>query len=277
MTIFVSEKMTPITIAFIMLLSHLAGAQEDSMHDMGDHAIPGALLKASVEISQPLKPGQPSTLILKLTKANGTPVTMAQLQEMHTKKIHLLIADETLTDYRHVHPMADSIPGSYIASFIPKKADNYKIWVDVAPVGGSEQYIPILLQGEKPCAQVCIDKTLSNEGVAGNLRAKLSFEDPLKTGAADMGIVKITDAAGKPVTDLEPVMGAFAHIVAFYEDFATIAHVHPMGKEPIAETDRGGPDLSFHIEPVKAGFIRLYVQVRRAGKDVFIPLGVNVE
>lgn len=92
-----------------------------------------------------------------------------------------------------------------------------------------------------------------------------------------MGMVRVGDAEGKPITNLEPVMGAFAHIVGFYDDFATVAHIHPMGKEPASETDRGGPDLSFHLEPVRSGFVKLYVQVRRAGKDIFIPLGIMVE
>ena len=72
-------------------------------------------------------------------------------------------------------------------------------------------------------------------------------------------------------------MGAFAHIVAFYDDFATVAHVHPMGEEPKSEDQRGGPELSFHLEPEKAGFLKIYVQVKRGGKDIFIPMGVSIQ
>ena len=39
---------------------------------------------------------------------------------------------------------------------------------------------------------------------------------------------------------------------------------------------RGGPDIDFHIEPSHAGFLRLFAQVRVAGRDLFFPFGVTV-
>ena len=149
--------------------------------------------------------------------------------------------------------------------------------MDVTPVGAAQQYIPVELKGEKPCGAPCVEKTVASEGESGGLKANLTFEKPLTAGAADMGKITITDKDGKPITDLEPVMGAFAHVVAFYEDFATVAHVHPMGEEPKSETERGGPDLMFHLEPEKTGFLKIYVQVQRGGKSIFIPLGSEIK
>ena len=82
---------------------------------------------------------------------------------------------------------------------------------------------------------------------------------------------------GKPFTQLEPVMGAYAHIVGFSEDRKTVVHIHPMGEEPMNASDRGGPELSFHIEPGKSGFNKLFAQVRVDGKDVFAPFGIIVQ
>ncbi len=223
-----------------------------------------------------LKSGQENTLTLKLTDASG-PVPLDKLQEVHTRKVHWLIVDETLGDYHHVHPTAGQEPGTYVASFTPEKAGTYKVWVDVTPVGAAQQYILVELKGEKPCGAPCVKKTVASEGESGGLKANLTFEKPLTAGAADMGKVTITDKDGKPVTDLEPVMGAFAHVVAFYEDFSTVAHVHPMGEEPKSETERGGPDLMFHLEPKKEGFLKIFVQVQRGGKSIFIPLGSEIK
>ena len=39
--------------------------------------------------------------------------------------------------------------------------------------------------------------------------------------------------------------------------------------------ERGGPKLEFHIEPEKAGFVKLFTQVRIGGEDIFAPLGIN--
>ena len=82
---------------------------------------------------------------------------------------------------------------------------------------------------------------------------------------------------GQPVNFLEPVMGAFAHMVGFYEDYETIAHIHPMGAEPTKDTERGGPTLRFHIEPEQAGYLKLFAQVQIDGKQVFAPFSILVK
>jgi hypothetical protein len=93
----------------------------------------------------------------------------------------------------------------------------------------------------------------------------LALDGEPKAGAPVMGNVVITKD-GQPFTGLEPVMGAFAHVVGFTEDYNSVLHVHPMGKEPSNDAERGGPKLEFHIEPEKAGFVKLFAQVRIGGK-----------
>ncbi len=245
-------------------------------HGANDHGGASSLHAAAVGFDT-LKSGQENTLTLKLTDAEGQPVPLDALQEVHTKKVHWLVVDETLSDYHHLHPVAGSEAGTYVAAFTPEKSGTYKVWTDVTPVDGSQQFLPVELKGTTPCTEPCVTKTLSDKGETAGLTATLTFDKPLVVGSAAMGKVTITDKDGKPVADLEPVMGAFAHVVAFYDDFATVAHVHPMGAEPTADTQRGGPDLMFHLEPAKAGFLKIYVQINRAGQNVFIPLGVNVK
>jgi hypothetical protein len=119
-------------------------------------------------------------------------------------------------------------------------------------------------------------KTLGTESTVGGYTFRLTLQDPLVVGQPAMASVDVTDASGKPVTSLQPVMGAFAHVVGFSEDFHTIAHIHPMGPEPKTEAQRGGPTLSFHLEPKKAGFLKLFVQTRIGDQDLFAPFGLTV-
>lgn len=233
--------------------------------------------KTSVEAPKPLKVGQENKITVKIQYAgDGMPVTEKDLDIVHTRKVHLLVVDESLTDYHHLHPVAGSKPGTYTASFVPAKADNYKVWIEIT-VAGAHQFLSVNLKGEKPCSSSCIDRKVSDTGASDGLKAVVSFDGALQAETEAMGLVKITDMDGKPITDLEPVMGAFAHIVGFYDDFKSIVHVHPMGKEPTAQEQRGGPDLAFHIEPEKAGYLKLYVQVRRNEQDIFIPFGLTVQ
>jgi hypothetical protein len=89
--------------------------------------------------------------------------------------------------------------------------------------------------------------------------------------------VKVTGPDGQEFSKLEPVMGAFAHMVAFPADLGSVTHVHPMGPEPKTAADRGGPDLTFHVEPDKPGFQKFFLQTQIGGKDKFAAFGLNVE
>jgi len=122
-----------------------------------------------------------------------------------------------------------------------------------------------------------IDRQNVMNNISGNYKFKLSFDNELRAGHMAMGEIMVTDLNDNPVQDLEPIMGAFAHIVGFFEDMKTIVHIHPMGKEPTAEIDRGGPVLQFHIEAKHRGFIRLFAQFKINGEEIIVPFGVTVK
>ncbi len=71
-------------------------------------------------------------------------------------------------------------------------------------------------------------------------------------------------------------MGTLAHLMGFYADYSSILHIHPMGKEPSKDSERGGSQLMFHIEPQKAGFVKLFAQFRINGKDIYVPFGILI-
>ena len=221
-----------------------------------------------------IEKGKEITVIAKLTDAEtGKPLSYASLKTVHTEKFHLLVVDPSLSDYHHIHPQPTQKPGIYQFSFTPHLANGYRAWADITPKKGEHHYVLAHL-GTPEYAS--IDKTISHKATAGGNHYALSFDQAPAVGQASMGEITITDAAGAPVTSLEPVMGAFAHIVGFYDDAKSVVHIHPMGDEPTKATDRGGPTLSFHLEPAKAGFIKLFAQVKINGKEQFVPFGVQV-
>jgi hypothetical protein len=81
---------------------------------------------------------------------------------------------------------------------------------------------------------------------------------------------------GTPCTDLEPFMQAFAHLVGFNDDYATVLHSHPRGAPIVDPGRRGGPDLEFVIDALRPGFYRLFAQVQVAGEIKTVPFGVKV-
>jgi hypothetical protein len=223
-----------------------------------------------------LEQGKPSYVGFRLTKDNGDALFPSDLREVHTQKIHLLIVDPSLEDYQHEHPEPYLSPGMYGFAFTPQTSHDYRVWVDITPVGGSQQFAMLDLQGTENCTTPCIEKKMNNEVVVDGYRFALKLP-PLRVGEAAMGTVTVADKDGKPVTALEPVLGAFAHIVGFYDDNVTVAHMHPMGAEPKDANDRGGPVLTFHAEPSRAGYLKLFAQVKIDGKTIFAPFGVEVQ
>ena len=233
----------------------------------------GSIL-ANIEVNKPTATGVPCQAQLRLTHAaTGLPVTDDQLQLTHTKKIHLLVVDQSLKDYQHVHPMPTDEPGVYAFSFTPKTANKYSVWSDCTLARDERNH---RLKSDIPAQHarnIPARINTNSMAVAGDLKFQWSAMDVLTKGEASVVNVTVTDKAGNLVTDLEPVMGAYAHLVGFGADGKTIMHCHPLGAEPVSPDDRAGPQLRFHVEPEAAGATQFYLQVRRNGQDLFAPFG----
>jgi hypothetical protein len=90
----------------------------------------------------------------------------------------------------------------------------------------------------------------------------ITVKGDLTAGMEHPLTVRITKG-GKPVSDLRPYLGTYAHLTAFHQGDASFAHLHPT---TMVDGDRGGPDLSFHAELSTAGNWRLFLQFRTGGK-----------
>jgi hypothetical protein len=250
-------------------------------HKTGDYSFiketSDAMVKLSIQKIKNIGNKKLAQIKLASTK-NGYPITLNDLKEVHTQKIHLLIIDDSLQDYTHVHPTATSTPGIYQFEWQPKKQANYRIFADLLPLDTNIQEYAVADLTRVNSVKPKVDRTVSFQSIVDGFIFKLSFDnEKLLANKASMGSISITDQKGVPVKDLEPIMGAFAHIVGFSEDLGSVIHIHPMGKEPSKKTDRGGPELEFHIEPASTGFIKLFVQVKIKGKELYAPFGIMVQ
>lgn len=218
----------------------------------------------------PLKIGEKAEVLLHLNKKDGSPLLLDDLKEAHTQKIHLLTIDSSLIDYHHQHPIPTKKPGEYQFNFTPQKPGAYRIWVDIVPTAtDKEEYLVADLPAETK-GEPITDREPSTSTQLEDLTFTLSFDKtPLKVGEAALAKLKITKGKNAVFTQLEPIMGAYAHIVGFSEDHQTIAHIHPIGPEPTKESDRGIGEIIFHLVPKKPGLLRLFAQIRVKGEDKF--------
>jgi len=255
--------------------SHDHGAQS---HDRGARDASGSatMINASITPAGGLKVGEPATFALSLVAKDGKPVALADLQVAHTEKVHLLVVDPSLTDYHHEHPKPGPAPGTYTFALTPQKAGEYKVFADLLPVATNRQEYAVtsFAVAGTPAP---VEKVKNKKTTVAGYTFELKFEEePPAAGHPHKARMTVTGPDGKPVTKLEPVMGAFAHLVGFSEDRTEIAHIHPLGQEPGTAAERGGPTLEFQTDFATGGYQKLFAQVQIDGRPLFAPFGVDV-
>ena len=75
---------------------------------------------------------------------------------------------------------------------------------------------------------------------------------------------------GRPVTDLQPYLGAFGHLVALRSGDLAYLHVHPIGEAGDGVTEPG-PEISFMATAPTAGRYLLYLDLQLDGVVRSIP------
>ncbi len=234
-------------------------------------------IKSRVESDAPLRVGVELKAHLILTSLeNGEPITLDQLREVHTRKIHLLINDGSLIDYHHVHPTPTGLPGRYDFTFTPARPGPYRVWADLQPIATDiQEYALALIRADTHAEPLAKEPDRLTTTLNG-LHYSLSFDRPLKSGEPAEATLHITQDDGSGFTQLEPVMGTFAHIVGFRDDRTTALHIHPEIAGPLKGGERGGPDLHFRFYAAKPGFYRLFAQIQRQGEQEFPSFSINV-
>jgi rubrerythrin len=230
------------------------------------------IIRAEIVANTPLKVGKRADLRIRLFFIdNDQPVSLSDLEETHTRKIHLLISDVTETDYHHEHPEPAG-DGEYTFSFTPQRPDTYRVWADLLPVQTHVQQYSV---ADIPSSTPRQGKMIENEPESRHAeidgyKFDLSFEKEViherDTIAAKL---RVTQSDGQPCNKLGVVMGAFGHFVGFSDDLATVLHLHPIGPLITDPAARGGPELPFYFRSNKTGLFRLFAQVKIEGKDFF--------
>lgn len=252
-------------------LGNLAGPSEtpasrDSGMEHGDthaapavaHEPPGGLQVSQdgyrlVPVSSTLSTERPASFAFQVLGPDGHPVT--RYTPTHEKDLHLIVVRRDLSGFQHIHPtlaangtwsipLRAAAPGQYrvFADFRPADRDEgLTLGVDV-PAPGDYRPVPL----PAPARTTTVDGytvTLAGDLVPG-ASAKLTLR---------------VSKAGTPVTDLQPYLGAYGHLVALREGDLAYLHVHP------GDDGAAGPEITFHAEVPTAGTYRLYLDFRHGG------------
>jgi hypothetical protein len=222
----------------------------------------------------PATPGREARLTLALATSTGKPVGPADLLVQHTRKLHLLVIDPTLRDYQHIHPEPGAKDGEWTFTLTPRLAGTYRVFADFVPVPtGRSLYAGANL----PVAgEVAVNMNiLSWEAEVEGYHFKLTPSAPVRAGKAAELAFTLARPDGGPVP-LEPVMDAYAHLVAFDLGNSGFAHLHPKETSLTPPPDTTRPTLTFQITIPDPGVYVIWAQVKLAGREVFAPFWFEV-
>ena len=228
--------------------------------------------------------GSPVQATIGLKTASGKPVAPEDLLITHTRPLHLLIVDATLADYQHVHPQPTKTVGEWSFEFTPHRTGVYRVFGDFTPAA----------TGRGLYAHVDVAVTAGNEAAeAPRAIAGRNAVDGLRYSAGGIDFTLTTaqpPRAGQPIdlrfmlsrrdgaeVPLEPVMGAFAHLVAFDEARSGFAHLHPAEADLGRRPDPRAPVLNFKLTIPAAGRYVIWAQLNIAGTETFVPFALSVE
>ncbi len=238
----------------------------------------------AIATEAPAVAGGAVKVTITLKTGSGKAVAPEDLLVTHTRRLHVLLVDPTLTDYQHVHPDPSREKGEWTFTFTPRAAGTYRVFGDFTPAAtGRGLYSSVDLAVAGPGAPVSPRiEAATAIGNGGSRVERAGFAHQLTLGQAPA-------RAGQPIdlrfsilrpdggaVPLEPVMGAYAHLVAFDEARTGFAHLHPVEVDLLQAPNLTHPVLNFKLTIPRAGRYVVWAQINLAGQETFVPFELNV-
>lgn len=235
--------------------------------------IPGGLMVSQAGYTLRLagaraEPGRDVPVGFTIEGPDGHPVTAYDVE--HGKRLHLIAVRRDFDGFQHVHPHLDRT-GTW-STDLDLTPGEWRLYADFNPTGGvgltlgSDLAVPGDYRPERAPGVV---RTARVDGytvtVAGDL-----------TPGVDSRLTLSVTRDGRPVTDLQPYLGAYGHLVVLREGDAAYLHVHPEGTPGDGVTEPG-PEISFEAAVPSGGDYRLFLDFRHGGAVHTAELALTTE
>lgn len=268
-------------------LSHMDFRPDGSSVEFCDPAnpqfIPVVAVRSPVEMTlvsvEQATAGRAVSVVATLKTATGKLIGPEDLLEVHTQKLHLLVIDPTLGDYQHLHPQPGKTTGEWEFAFTPRHAGTYRIFADFTPAAtarglyaSADLAVAATQGGQSGALSTAYSRTYQENGYTFELQ---SPAEPWMAGRMIDLKFLVNRRDGGSVT-LQPVMGAFAHLVAFDVARTGYAHLHPNETNLIHALDPQCPQLTFKLMIPRAGRYVIWSQVILDGREIFAPFWFEV-
>jgi len=218
--------------------------------------------------------GEPVNFVLTLRTASGKPIAPEDLLVANMHKLHLLVVDPTLSDYQHIHPEPGRRAGEWNFHMTPLRPGLYRVFADFTPAATARGLYGVA-EFTVPGAVARVARETNTAFDVGDLHFVLSAaQDYRARQPLDLRFT-VSRQGGAPLI-LQPVMGAFAHLVAFDEERSGFAHLHPKQSDLSRPLDPVRPELDFKITIPQPGRYVIWSQVKIGDQEIFAPFWVDV-
>jgi hypothetical protein len=225
------------------------------------HAAPGGLSVSqdgySLELDATVFAAGTQTVGFRVVGPDGQAVTAYEAE--HEKELHFIAVRRDTAGFQHVHPVRDE-KGHWSVELELTPGD-WRFFTDIHPaghtgtltlgidaaVGGAYEPQPL------PAATATARTGEYTVTLDGELRPAEASE-----------LTLTVSRGGRPVTDLQPYLSAYGHLVALRVGDLGYLHVHPEG-EPGDGVTAPGPEISFMAVAPTAGTYRLFLDFQHEG------------
>lgn len=185
---------------------------------------------------------------------DGTAVT--EFDPIHDRELHLIVARRELTGFWHVHPVREP-DGTWVIRLDLPEAGAYRVFTDIAPRALGRTITlgaDLAIAGHyAPQPVPAVGRNAEVDGYEVTVDGELRAEGDLLTLTVRKD--------GVPVTDLQPYLAAFGHLVILRAGDLAYVHVHPNG-EPGDGITPAGPGITFHTAVPGPGTYRAFLDFR---------------
>jgi hypothetical protein len=233
----------------------MAAETHGASHGAAADAAPPGLAVSSrgytlVPATDVARAGRAVPYAFHLTGPDGAPVT--GFARRHEKDLHLIVVRRDLTTFGHVHPVRDAA-GTWTVPLDLPRPGTYRVFADFAPTAlGGES---VTLGADLAVAGVFVPARLPAPAPVSTVDGYTVRLDGSPVAGRDTELTFTVERGGRPVTDLQPYLGAAGHLVSLRAGDLAYLHTHATGE-----------GLRFATAFPTAGTYRLFLDFRHGDR-----------
>jgi hypothetical protein len=209
---------------------------------------------------------RPAELAFRIFGPDGRPVT--DYTATHDKELHLIVVRRDGSGFQHLHPHRDAA-GRWSTPIALPSAGSYKVFADTDPGRATEAITlaaDLSVPGNfQPQPLPAVSRTALVDGYTVTLAGEL------EVGTASRLVLSVS-RAGRLVTDLQPYLAAYGHLVSLREGDLAPATTGSTStfSTPVSCTPRSSPRQP-HVPTAQVALVARTASTRRGHEHHYRP------